>query len=216
MIDAHPIDQVEQRAEALDPPGVAGPLERVPAVVRIAPQLAGRAEVVRRHAGDDGRTAVCVEAEQLAAGPDVGAVVGDEDGEVAHDGDRSRAAGIADAPPLLEEQELRQLVQPDVPLAATATTARRRRDRAAAMSGSHSVHATCSCAALTAMNSAKSSSQAACAAQKRSNRSRRDGGSRRVEPIEHSRPERLTMRDHSREVDGALGEDDRAAALPAR
>ena len=69
------------------------------------------------------------------------------------------------------------------------------------MSGSHLVHATCAWAALTAMKSAKSSSQSACAAQKRSNPSRRDAGAA-LEPIEHSRPERLTVRDHSWEVDG--------------
>ena len=51
VIDANAIDQRQQRAEALDPPGVSGLRERVPAVVRIAPELAGGAEVVGRHAG---------------------------------------------------------------------------------------------------------------------------------------------------------------------
>ena len=113
-------------AKALDPPGVSGPREHIPPVVGIPPQLSGRAEVVGRHAGEHGRLAVGVEAEQLAPRPDVGAVVRDEDGQIAHDLDRSRAAGVAHALPLLEEQELRQLVQPDLSSAAGRPARERR------------------------------------------------------------------------------------------
>ena len=58
---------------------------RVPAVQRVAPALAGGAEVVGRHAGHHGRPAVRVELEQLGPRPDVGALVGDEDRHVADD-----------------------------------------------------------------------------------------------------------------------------------
>ena len=58
---------------------------RGPVVERVAPELAGGAEVVGRHAGDGQRPAVVVELEQLLVGPDVGAVEGDEDRHVADD-----------------------------------------------------------------------------------------------------------------------------------
>ena len=80
----------------------------------IPPQLAGRAEVIRRHTGEYVWVAVRVETEQLPLRPDVSAVVRDEDRQIAHDLDRSRAAGVTHVLPLLEKQELREFVQPDL------------------------------------------------------------------------------------------------------
>src|SRR6202035_5767371 len=92
VIDADAIDQCQQGTKAFDPPDVSGLSDDIPPVMGIPPQLAGRAEVVWRHAGEDGRSAVGVEAEQLSSRPDVGAIVGDENWKIAHDVDRSRTA----------------------------------------------------------------------------------------------------------------------------
>ena len=90
-----PIDQREQGTKALDPPCISGLLMDVPPVMRISPQLPGCAEIVGWYAGDDGRPPVRVEPEQLSPPPDVGAVVRDEDRNVALDLDRSRVTGLA-------------------------------------------------------------------------------------------------------------------------
>ena len=118
VVDANPVHGGKQRVEARDPPGVSGPLEHVPLVVWVPPELSRRAEVVGRHARHDAGTAVSVELKQFTSRPDIGAVVRDEDGQIAHDDDPSRPARLAQALPLLEKEELRQLVQPDVTGAA--------------------------------------------------------------------------------------------------
>src|SRR5688572_14291136 len=51
----------------------------------------------------------------------------DEDWEIAHDEDAPRVAGVANALPLLVEQELRQLVHPDLARAAGRPLRNRRR-----------------------------------------------------------------------------------------
>src|SRR5438874_2528813 len=93
MVETHDIDPTERVAEALDPPGVAGALKDVPAIERIAPQLAGRAEVIRRDAGDGGGMAIGVEIEQVRVRPGIGAVESDKDGDVADDGEAT-AVGV--------------------------------------------------------------------------------------------------------------------------
>ena len=83
----------------------------------------------------------------------------DENRQIAHDLDRSRAAGVAHPLPLLEEQKLRQLVQPDLSGAGRVdhrATADGSRARCPAPTSSTRPDP---CASLTAMNSAKSSSQ---------------------------------------------------------
>ena len=90
----------ERRLAARDPPAIAVGRQRGPSVERVAPELAGGAEVVGRHAGDDGRRAALVELEQLRVGPDVGAVVGDEDRDVADDADLARVGICAHPRPL--------------------------------------------------------------------------------------------------------------------
>ena len=106
VVEPHGVHQREHGAEALDPPGVAGARERVPPVERVAPELAGRAEVVGRDAGLQGRPAVGGQVEDLRVRPDVRAVVGDEDRDVAHDADAALAGLPPDVRPLLEEEPL--------------------------------------------------------------------------------------------------------------
>ena len=86
----------------------AKPSRRIagPVVERVAPALAGPAEVVRRHAGDGRRPAVAVEQEQLRVRPDVGRVGGDEDRQVADQPDALLRAYRRRARQLAEEQEL--------------------------------------------------------------------------------------------------------------
>ena len=109
VVEAHEVHEGEHGAEAVDPPRVAGAGERVPAVERVAPELAGGAEVVGRHAGLERRPAVGGEVEELGVGPDVGAVVGHEDRDVAHDADAALAGLPAHVRPLLEEEPLLEL-----------------------------------------------------------------------------------------------------------
>ncbi len=79
---------------------------RIPVVERVAPQLAGLGEVVGRHAGDHGGVAGLVEVEQLRVGPDVGAVVGDEDRGVPDDPQPQAPGPTPQRRPLPEEHEL--------------------------------------------------------------------------------------------------------------
>src|SRR5262249_16962054 len=74
MIESHCVDVSEQRAQAVDAPGIAAGGQRVPVVDRIAPSLPLCAEVVGRHTGDDTWSALRVEQEQLRIRPDVARV----------------------------------------------------------------------------------------------------------------------------------------------
>src|SRR5262249_31705464 len=79
----------------------------VPVVKRIAPTLAGGAEIVRRHARDNlWQEIVFPQPKQAAIGPDIGAVVIHEDGYVANDADVFLRAILADGAPLFPEEEL--------------------------------------------------------------------------------------------------------------
>src|SRR5262249_25144369 len=125
MIEAHAIDECQYRAHPIGPPRVAGLRESRPVVMRIAPQLTRSAEVVGWYAGNHRWTSGRVETKELAVGPDVGAVVCDEDGQIAQDADRVAVTVSADARPLIEEQELQQLVQSNL----ARQPCRPRRDR---------------------------------------------------------------------------------------
>ena len=165
----------------------------------IPPQLAGRAEVVWRHTGEHDRLAVGVETEQLSLCPDVRAVVRDEDRQIAHDLDRSRAAGIAHALPLIEEQKLRQFVQPDLS-SAMGRPARNRRwialrdvglpcrpgDVPLRLLDGHEQREVVQPTRLRVAEAVETIAHR--------------HATRRFEAVEHSRPERPTVGDDSREV----------------
>ena len=87
VVDPDHVDLLQQGAQTVDPPGVAFGRVHVPAVERIAPELARGAEVVRRHPRHARRPAALVEEEQVRPRPDVGAVVRDEDRDVADQSD---------------------------------------------------------------------------------------------------------------------------------
>ena len=106
VIEADVVAVVGGPAQALDPPLVAAGLHDVPAVERIAPALSGLAEKIWGDAGDDFGTQIFVEAEQVGLSPDIGAVVVDEDGDVANDADGALRTVAAQGPPLFVEGEL--------------------------------------------------------------------------------------------------------------
>ena len=77
-----------------DPPAVALFFVLLPVIEGIAPFLAGGAEIVGGNSGYGRGIALGIHLEQTAVGPDVCAIGGYEDGNIAYDGD-SLIVGIA-------------------------------------------------------------------------------------------------------------------------
>jgi hypothetical protein len=113
MIEPEDVHRGERMAKPLYPPAVAALFHHVPAVNRIAPQLARLAEIIRRDAGDQRRKAFIIEMEQMAVGPDVGAVVSDKDRGVADDPDPMFIGVMGEVEPLLEKEKLVELLRAD-------------------------------------------------------------------------------------------------------
>ncbi len=90
VVDTHQVEPFEVVAQARPPPLEAAVVHRRPVVMGIAPALPGGGEVVRRHTRHHLRMPFRVEQEILRVGPDVGAVVGDEDRHVAEQADAAR------------------------------------------------------------------------------------------------------------------------------
>ena len=137
-------------------------------------------------------------------GPDVGAVVRDEDGQVAHDVNRSCVAGAADVLPLLEEQKLREHVQPDLAGAACGPARDRRRiamrdvrlpcgprRKTVGLFDGHEQREVVEPVGLCVAEAIEAIAHRA-----------RAGG---VEAIEHARPERLAVGDDGGEVHAVCG-----------
>ncbi len=106
VVDADEIHQLEDAAQPAQPPAEAVGGMGLPAVQRVAPALAGGAEVVGRHAGDGDRPAVAVELEQGLVRPDVGAVATDEDRRVAEQAHAALVRVTAQRRPLAVEAPL--------------------------------------------------------------------------------------------------------------
>src|SRR5205085_7825208 len=106
VVDANNVAVSECLPHALHPPVVSAVADRVPTIKRIAPTLPGLAECVGRHAGDIGRAQVRIQVIKVRMGPHVGAVIADEDGDVADDLDAAAVARPPHRTPLLEEKEL--------------------------------------------------------------------------------------------------------------
>ena len=114
VIEADGVEQRQRRPEAGDPPGEPGGAHLRPAVERVAPALAGGAEVVGRHAGHQRRLAGVVEIELMAVQPDVGAVVRQEDRQVADEADPARVGVLAQRLPVAEEAPLHESGEVDL------------------------------------------------------------------------------------------------------
>ena len=106
MVDADDIAEAHGGGKRESPPVVGVVLHGFPVVDGVAPVLAGGAEVVGRGAGVGAGAAVAVEFEEVGVGPDVGGIVGDEDGEVAEDLDVVGVGVFAEGGELAEEEEL--------------------------------------------------------------------------------------------------------------
>ena len=91
---------------ALNPPVVAVLPQHVPAIHGISPALAGFGESVRRHAGDDLGIQFGIEAENVRMRPHIGAVVADEDGDVADDADAAGGAAQSAAPATAQKMRI--------------------------------------------------------------------------------------------------------------
>ena len=85
VIDAQEIVDAAQVADAAHPPAVAGSGHGVPVKQRVAPQLAGGGETIRRAAGHLDRQQVFVQLKLLRAAPDIHTVRRYVDGQVADD-----------------------------------------------------------------------------------------------------------------------------------
>ena len=106
VIDAHQIEQDQLASQAVQPPAVTSLGQGGPVVERIAPALAGGGEVVGGYAGDGGGAAGLVQKEQFPVRPDVGAVVGDEDGQVTEQAHVTPVGLVTQGQPLALEQVL--------------------------------------------------------------------------------------------------------------
>src|SRR5208282_6183909 len=106
VIEPNVIAVAGRPAQPAHPPFVAPGLHHIPAVKRVAPTLTSLAEKIRGHAGDDFGLEVLIQAEQIAVHPDIGAVVVDEDSDVAHNANRTLRAVSPEGLPLLVECEL--------------------------------------------------------------------------------------------------------------
>src|SRR5262249_38669201 len=110
VVEANAVEAGEVVAQPLHPPGVAALLEHIPAVDRVAPELPGLAEIIRRDAGHDRRPLLFVELEKVRAHPHVGAVDADVDRYVADEIYFFLVRVMLERGPLLEKEVLEELL----------------------------------------------------------------------------------------------------------
>ena len=104
------------KGHPVQPPGIAVLLHPLPPEQGVAPQLAVGGIVIRGHPGHQSGIAVFIQLELVRGGPHVGAVPGDIDGQVAHDGDALLVYIGLELVPLAEEEILHPLPEADLPL----------------------------------------------------------------------------------------------------
>ncbi len=106
VIEPDNVVQCMGTAHAVHPPVEAPAFQHLPLVDRVAPALAGRAEIVRGHTGNANRSKVFAQLKNFRVGPHIGAVVVDEDSHVANEADVALRTVAAQGFPLLIEGEL--------------------------------------------------------------------------------------------------------------
>src|SRR4029077_158355 len=106
MIEANVIAGLCGPAQPTNPPVVASRAHGIPIVERIAPALAGRAESIRRHAGDHFGLKIVPETIKILVGPNIGAIVVDKNRDVSHYANRSLGTVQSQGMPLLPERKL--------------------------------------------------------------------------------------------------------------
>ena len=85
VVNAHHIVKLEAVPHSGDPPVVTGFLVVVPVVKGIAPNLTVFAERIGRTSGDLGRFIILVQLEQFRLRPNIGAIRGNINRNIAHD-----------------------------------------------------------------------------------------------------------------------------------
>src|SRR5712671_2144855 len=106
VVETNVIDAFGGPAKALHPPVIAILLHHIPAVEWVAPALAGDTEIVWGDAADRCWIQVSVELEQVRIRPDIGAVIVEEDGDIADHANRTFGSVVAQRVPLLKKEEL--------------------------------------------------------------------------------------------------------------
>src|SRR5919112_480600 len=71
MIDPQQVDQLEGGSDSIGPPGIPCFGVALPGIDRISPELPFGGKGIGRNAGDDRRTAILVEPEQVSVRPDI-------------------------------------------------------------------------------------------------------------------------------------------------
>ena len=103
MVEAQAIEQFQLALEPLHPPGKAAQPVPEPGVHRRAPELARFGEVIGRHAALGAQGAERTQRKQAAMAPDIGAVMGHIEGQIAEDL-HPQAAGQRQQPQPLDLQ----------------------------------------------------------------------------------------------------------------
>ena len=106
VVDPQGVVELELGGDAANPPAVAVGLHGLPVEKGVSPQLSIGGEAIRRTARHLRGPPAGVQLKLLGAGPDVGAVNGDVDGQVPDDGDAFFVGIFLQAPPLAEKEEL--------------------------------------------------------------------------------------------------------------
>ncbi len=100
----------QRGTKTVQPPAIAVASQRVPSIDRIAPQLARRAEIIRRNARHSSRISASVQVKVLRIGPDIGAIVSDINRQIAHDAHSALPRIFSQRSPLCEENELKEFL----------------------------------------------------------------------------------------------------------
>ena len=114
MIDAHDVGETRVRRGIAPPTSIIRLAKDVPAIERIAPSLAGLAEVIGRNAGDDVGSP-CSSSWKISRFAQTSALsAGDVDRDVAHDLNAALVRRLAHGSPLREEEPLDVFMKADL------------------------------------------------------------------------------------------------------
>ena len=114
VVNAGHVVELEAVPQAGAPPLIAGRLVIIPTVERIAPELTGGREAIRRAARNSNRLILLVQLEKLRIGPCIGAVHRHIDRDIAHDADALLVGISPELLILLEELELHVQLEFDI------------------------------------------------------------------------------------------------------
>ena len=108
VIEPYDVAKAQCPTDALYPPVVIALPQHVPSIHGVSPALAGFGERIRRDTGDDLGIKIVVEAEKMRMGPDIGAVIAHEYGDIADDADAAGGTARAQRTPLLKKRKLQE------------------------------------------------------------------------------------------------------------